>query len=242
MDTHQLSDAVQQIRWRHTIDLGHGIITPGNDPTPKRLHYLSLPHSLKGKSVLDIGAWDGFYSFEAERRGAQRVVALDIWNPKGPVSKEGFELARRTLNSKVEDIDMSLFDVTRENIGQFDIVLFLGVLYHLRHPLLALERLHSVTGEVLILESHIDMPLRGKPFMAFYPDAELNRDSTNWWGPNPAALKAMLRVSGFRDIKVVSSWPSLPRRFCSAVSAGLRRPRSFFDLLSWKRIIIHARP
>ena len=96
----------------------------------------------KGLSVLDIGAWDGFFSFECERRGASRVVAADYfsWHGSGWGTKAGFTLARDVLGSKVEDVDIDVMDLTPERVGTFDLVLFLGVLYHLRHPLLALER------------------------------------------------------------------------------------------------------
>jgi tRNA (mo5U34)-methyltransferase len=77
------------------------------------------------------------------------------------------------------------------------VVLFVGVLYHMRHPLLALERLASVTDQLAIVDTHVGMVDYEKPAMIFYPDAELNDDSTNWWGPNPAAVEAMLATVGF---------------------------------------------
>lgn len=242
MDAHKLRRAVQQVHWRHTIDLGQGVVTPGNDPTPQRLSYLCLPQSLKGKNVLDVGAWDGFYSFEAERRGAARVVALDIWDVQEPVSKKGFELARHVLGSKVEDVHMDVLDVSPDVIGRFDIVLFLGVLYHLKNPLLALERLFSVTKELLVLESHVDLFRFWKPMMVFYPNSELNNDPTNWWGPTAKTLTAMLRAAGFHHVEIMASWPGFTRRFSSAIRAGRRNPKLFWATLHWKRVIVHARP
>ena len=81
-DLDALRTEVSSIPWWHSIDLGDGVITPGIDDSPRKLHRLRLPQDLTGKSVLDIGAWDGFFSFEAERRGASRVLALDsyAWN------------------------------------------------------------------------------------------------------------------------------------------------------------------
>ena len=73
----RLAADVAAIRWFHTIDLGDGIVTPGQDESARKLGWLHLPHSLQGKSVLDVGARDGFFSFEAERRGATRLVAVD---------------------------------------------------------------------------------------------------------------------------------------------------------------------
>ena len=127
----------------------------GIDDTPLRLARLDLPSSLAGRTVLDIGAWDGFFSFEAERRGAARVVAADYyaWHGIGwgtHQGKAGFTLARECLGSRVEDLDIDVMDLSPERVGTFDVVLFLGVLYHLRHPLLALERIASVTRELLI--------------------------------------------------------------------------------------------
>jgi len=106
-----------------------------------------MPENLAGKTVLDVGAWDGFFSFESERRRAERVLATDsfCWSGEGG-TKAGFELARKVLNSKVEDVEMDVLDLSPENIGTFDIVLFLGVLYHMRRPLLALERPGEVVG------------------------------------------------------------------------------------------------
>ena len=94
-----LAKQAEAIRWYHTIDLGGGVVTKGTDNTAVRLAQLSLPASFAGLSVIDIGAWDGFFSFEAERRGASRVVAADYfsWHGAGWGSKAGFELARQTL-------------------------------------------------------------------------------------------------------------------------------------------------
>src|SRR5215204_5260480 len=105
----------EQLRWYHTIDLGHGVVTRGVDNTPERLARLRLPESFTGLSVLDIGAWDGFFSFEAERRGATRVVASDhyAWHGTGwgtGQGKAGFDLARTALGSKVEDVDIDVLD------------------------------------------------------------------------------------------------------------------------------------
>jgi tRNA (mo5U34)-methyltransferase len=134
---------VEALRWYHTIDLGQGIVTRGVDDTPLRLARLDLPSSFAGRSVLDIGAWDGFFSFDAERRGASRVVATDHYSWHGPGwgtndGKAGFKLAREILGSRVEDDDIDVMELSPERVGTFDVVLFLGVLYHLRHPLLAL--------------------------------------------------------------------------------------------------------
>jgi tRNA (mo5U34)-methyltransferase len=197
---------VEQIPWFHHIDLGNGIITPGRDmDSLAKIRFHQIPEDLTGKSVLDIGAWDGLFSFEAEKRGARRVLATDafIWEDKAWGSKRGFELARRALQSKVEDLTIDVMDLSPERVGTFDVVLFLGVLYHLRHPLYALERVASVCDEMVILGTQIDMLSHDRPAAAFYPTDELNGDSTNWWGPNVACVRAMLNDVGFKRVDVV---------------------------------------
>lgn len=165
-----------------------------------------MPDDLTGSSVLDIGAWDGFFSFAAERRGAQRVLATDsfCWDGGGWGTKAGFDLARRALNSKVEDKRIEVIDLSPDTVGVFDVVLFLGVLYHMKHPLLALERVASVTRTQLIMQTQVDMLAVARPAMAFYPGTELNGDPTNWVGPNPAAVVAMLQLVGFTRVEILS--------------------------------------
>ena len=147
MEISDIKKKVEQIKWFHSIDLGNGIVTPGTDNSTDKLKTIKLPEDLSSKSVLDIGAWDGFFSFETERRGASRVVALDSfsWNGPGWGTKKGFELARRIFNSKVEDKEIEVLDISPETVGTFDVVLFLGVFYHFRHPLLALEKISKVS-------------------------------------------------------------------------------------------------
>ncbi len=126
-----------------------GSSPPGVDDTPNRMAPLELPSDLSGRSVLDIGAWDGVFTFEAERRGASRVLATDsyCWSGAGWGTKEGFLTASRILGSRADDLEIDVMDLSPDRVGTFDLVLFVGVLYHLRHPLLALERVASVTGD-----------------------------------------------------------------------------------------------
>jgi tRNA (mo5U34)-methyltransferase len=244
-----LRDEVAAIKWFHTIELAPGLTTPGLDPTHERLDILKMPESLAGRSVLDVGAWDGFFSFEAERRGAKRVVAADsfAWNADNWSNKNGFELARRTLGSAVEDVEVDVMDLSPEQVGQFDLVLFLGVLYHLRHPLLALERLASVTADQLILETHIDLTWTRRPAMAFYPGLEVGWDPTNWWGPNPEAVVAMLKSVGFSDVRVVTpdTWPYRLGRMARRTPQVLRfmAEHHVFPIgrLAQGRAVFHAR-
>jgi tRNA (mo5U34)-methyltransferase len=189
--------AAAHINWWHQIELPGGYVTPGPDRSAAKLAALHLP-DLTGKTVLDVGAFDGYFSFAAERLGASRVVALDTVVWQRPGGKDGFEYARRALGSKVEDIEVEVLDISPETVGQFDVVLFLGVLYHMRHPLLSLERVASVTKERVVLETLVDMTFMRSPVAAFYPWDMLG-DASNWWGPNRAAVLGMLRSVGFGD-------------------------------------------
>jgi tRNA (mo5U34)-methyltransferase len=242
MSRGDLRSRVSALRWYHTIDLGGGVVTAGVDDTPQRLARLSLPASLKGLSVLDIGAWDGFFSFECERRGASRVVAADhySWSAAGWGTKAGFQLAREALESRVEDVDIDVMDLSAERVGTFDLVLFLGVLYHLRHPLLALERVASVTRRTLILETVIDMVGVRRPAVAFYPDRELNNDPTNWWGPNVPAVRGMLASVGFTDVRTVAEPPRAIYRAARALSHHVRGKNRLAHAYRQDRAVFHA--
>jgi tRNA (mo5U34)-methyltransferase len=233
------------LRWYHTIDLGQGVVTKGVDDTPVRLARLDLPVSLSGLSVLDVGAWDGFFSFEAERRGASRVVAADhySWRGRGwgtANGKAGFELARDALGSRVDDVDIDVMELSPERIGTFDVVLLLGVLYHLRHPLLALERIASVTRAFLVLETVVDMVGFRRPAMAFYPDRELGNDPTNWWGPNIPAVHEMLRSVGFQRVRTVTAPPSAPYRAVRALAHGIKGKNRIAQAFRQDRAVFHA--
>ena len=241
-DTEQLRAAVAAQGWFHTIDLGDGLVTPGIDPSSSRLPRIRMPDDLTGMTVLDVGAWDGFFSFEAERRGAARVLAVDSfsWEGEGWGSKAGFELAHEVLGSRVESMSVEVLDLSPDTVGVFDVVLFLGVLYHMQHPLLALERVASVTGSLLIVETHTDLIRLRRPAAAFYPGREVNRDPSNWWGPNPAAVAAMLETVGFPRVEIVYR----PRGFPFSVARGFRRKRRGGDSLrravSYGRTTVHG--
>jgi tRNA (mo5U34)-methyltransferase len=205
-----MADRVQKIRWFHTMDLGNGIITPGLETTLQKLDWIGLPRDFTGKTVLDVGAWDGFFSFECERRGAKRVLSTDSLMWRLETGRAGFDTAREALDSNVESLEIDVMELSPERVGgTFDVVLFLGVLYHMRDPMLALERAASVTGERMILETHLDVLDVPRPAMAFYPFDELAGDHSNWVGPNLLGVEAMLLATGFREV-LVSKPPSAP--------------------------------
>jgi len=187
--------------WWHSIDLGNGVITPGVHPIVEmndNYATLRLPDDLSGRTLLDIGCWDGFYSFETERHGAQ-VTSIDCWRP------ENYFKARQALNSKAQFHEMSVYELSKEKLGAFDIVLFLGVIYHLRHPLLALENVCELTRDFAIIESHfIDNIIQSEhPLMEFYEFDQLGGQYDNWWGPNIECLTQMTRAAGFARVELL---------------------------------------
>ena len=187
--------------WWHSIDLGNGQVTPGVHSLTELqglYHSLELPEDLTGRSLLDIGCWDGFYSFETERHGA-RVTSVDCWRPRN------FFAAREMLNSKAEFHELNVYDIGKDKIGSFEIVLFMGVLYHLRHPLLALERVCEVTKDFAIIESHIIDKMRDSDgsVMEFYEFDELGGQYDNWWAPNVECMAQMARSAGFARIELL---------------------------------------
>jgi tRNA (mo5U34)-methyltransferase len=105
------------------------------------------------------------------------------------------------LAPSIEAMDIDIPDLSAATVGTHDIVLFLGVFYHLRHPFETLERVAATAKECLILETHLmRLPFTNKPHMRFYPNSELHNDHTNWWSPNRACVEAMLRDVGFKRI------------------------------------------
>jgi tRNA (mo5U34)-methyltransferase len=152
-------------------------------------------------------------------------------------AKRGFEIARRALNSKVESVEVDVLDIAPGKIGVFDLVFFLGVLYHMRHPLLALEKVFSVTGKQLILETHIERVGGTRPAMVFYPGSELNHDPTNWWGPNPAVVEAMLKCVGFSRVLKYCEYP--PQRPVS-LRKKVKRALPFIRTQDVTRAVFHA--
>jgi len=212
MNPEQLKE-MNKITWWHTMLLD-GILTKGRDESAIKLMAIQMPQDLKEKTVIDIGAWDGFFSFEAERRGAE-VLAVDtyvwqrdkLWDIKAGkeiphTGKAGFNFARKILNSKVEDKEIEVMDLS-EKIGQFDLVLCLGILYHMEDPFGMCKRMFDITKKdgMLILETHLDSENTEYPVMSFYPNKECNNDPGTWWGPNPECVEEMLKAAGYKEVK-----------------------------------------
>ena len=234
--------------WWHSIDLGHGVKTKGvkagGDMT-NELKALCLPE-LRGKTVLDIGPMDGFYSFEAERRGAKRIVAVDYyswsldlakhfeymkeckergieqkpdqetpnWRPSELPGKRGFDTAHKALGSKVESLVADYMSLEPEKVGVFDVVLYMGVLYHMPDPFAAMKQVAALTREVAIIETAANV-IPGYENLAlceFYETNELNNDMSNWWAPNEKALLALCRAAGFRRVEIIACAPPVKEK------------------------------
>ncbi len=218
-----LAEELSQLGFYHSIELSDGSVIPGLQSIPQlqfRIGQYPIPEDLTGKRVLDIGAWDGWFSFEMERRGAE-VLAVDASKQKG------FFRAKELLGSKVEYLVRDVCHLDPAEIGYFDIVLFFGVLYHLKHPLLALERVCELTTDMACIESLvIEDPSHSNrqiPLMEFYEGTELAGQFDNWVGPNVACLLAFCRTAGFARVELRSvkenrahvmcyrKWPDISR-------------------------------
>ncbi|MGE5567599.1 MAG: DUF1698 domain-containing protein [Rhodospirillales bacterium] len=229
--------------WYHRIELPGGVVTPGWAPINRDAY--RIPADLSGKTVLDVGAWDGFWSFEALRRGAARVLAVDDFSDYlGTLQQsdrrawETFDFCRAALGYSEERCqrrEMSVYDITEENAGRFDVVFCFGTLYHLRHPLLALDRLSAVCdGEIYVESAILDdySPFRGglgrgypggQMVAEFYPDSQYGGNPTNWWVPTLHCLAHMVRAAGF---DAVEAWKLTDNpghlAFCRGFARGVK--------------------
>lgn len=204
MDDDALRQAIARYTWFHSIPLRPGIVTPGGKPLgllEAECHAILGPLDLAGRSVLDIGAWNGFFSLAAKRRGAARVTALDrfTWRHPDFQGRRALELASRELGLEIEMREHDAEELPAA-LGRFDVVLFLGVFYHLVDPLRVIAAIAGMTDQALVIETHQDALSEARPAMIHYPDSELDGDPTNWWGPNPEAVYQLLRKQGFGPI------------------------------------------
>ena len=191
--------------WHHSFELSDGTLVRG----AKTLGVLKAefdavfaPLALDGQSVLDVGAWNGAFSFEAKRLGAARVLATDMYTWAHP-SFHGFEKFLYVLKDKKLDIEYKLLDthhIKPDIVDYYDIVLFLGVFYHLEDPISVISNVAELATSWLVVETHLDLDEVPDPAMRYYPGAELADDPTNWWGPNQRCVEALLKTAGFTEI------------------------------------------
>ncbi len=191
--------------WYHSFELPDGTRIEGYNKLEvlrERYSRFPIPHDLRGMRVLDIGAWDGWFSFEAERRGAE-VTAVDR------VDVPNFHAIHRKLSSKASYRILDVYELPAAGLGAFDIVFFLGILYHLKHPLLALEIVCGLTTEVAIVESFVTDADTWRehqddiPAMEFYETNELGEQFDNWVGPTVGCLMALCRAAGFARVELL---------------------------------------
>jgi tRNA (mo5U34)-methyltransferase len=193
--------------WWHSFEMPDGSRIDGVntlESLKNRIGQFPIPEDLRGKRVLDIGTWDGWFAFEMERRGAD-VVAIDCW--ENPL----FHEMHARLHSQVEYHQLDIFDLTPERIGRFDIVLFMGVLYHLKHPLLALERVCALTTDLAAVDSFIlreehrpGLDVAHRAVMEFYETNEMGGQTDNWVAPSLECLLAFCRTAGFARVDLLN--------------------------------------
>lgn len=194
--------------WFHRIELPGGVATPGwSDPAKDKLPHYGLPAEMTGMRVLDIGNAEGFFSFEAERRGAAEVVGLENYPPMA----RKFEICRAALGSRARTYMGSVYDLNPTTFGTFDLVMFFGVLYHLRHPILALQKVASVCTGTLLMQTATCADTGDKPMAEFHPFGVTSgpadkpeHDPTCFWFPNAACCIAMLQHVGFQQVERIS--------------------------------------
>ncbi len=191
--------------WWHSFELPDGSLIDGVcslASLKNRVGQFPIPQDLRGKRVLDIGTWDGWFAFEMERRGAE-VLAIDCWdNPR-------FREMHARLGSRVDYRQIDFYNLTPERAGRFDIVLFMGVLYHLKHPLLALERVCALTTDMAAVDSFVlreahrpGENVERRPVMEFYETDEMGGQTDNWSGPSVECLMAFCRTAGFARVEL----------------------------------------
>ena len=205
--------------WYHQIELPGGVVTPGFAPISAETY--GIPNDLTGKRVLDVGSWDGYWTFEALKRGAAEVIAIDDFSDPIEVGRvkrtawDTFDLCRDALGydeAVCKRMEMTVYDVTPQSLGTFDVVFFFGTLYHLRYPLLALDKLSAVCRDSIFVESAIlddyspynggiDHGYPGKQMvMEFYPSKHYGNNHTNWWVPTLNCLGNMVGAAGFNQL------------------------------------------
>jgi tRNA (mo5U34)-methyltransferase len=194
---------LNRLGWYHSIELPDGRVIQGfQSPSlmRMRLAQFPIPADLTGKRVLDIGAWDGWFSFEMEKRGAE-VVAVDS------AEHTRFLVARDLLGSHVDYRIADICRIRPDDFGRFDIVLFFGVLYHVKHPMQALDTVCDLSTGMAFVESYVTddgTNLAAPPLMEFYETTELCGQFDNWVGPNTSCLLAFCRAAGFARVNLQS--------------------------------------
>jgi tRNA (mo5U34)-methyltransferase len=207
----QLLAQVERHTWLYSVDLGEGVKTKGLfGPPHTHIRDALAQIEFRNKKVLDVGCWEGHWSFEVERRGAAEVYATDylVGDPRAELSERGlkelptFRLAHTILGSKVSyHPDVSVYQIDKLGVAEFDVVLFCGVYYHLKHPLLALAKLRRVIkddGIIIVEGAVVEGPQEASA--RFYYSELLGDDASNWWVPTLHCLRQWIECSFFDPI------------------------------------------
>lgn len=235
-----LARRVAEIAWYHTLDLG-GVVTPGFFDHRPHLARYHLPESLAGKRVLDVATYNGFWAFELERRGAAEVVAVDVrcmrdvdlaprrraQMSQAELDQEtgtGFALAHDVLGSRVRRETLSVYDLSPERLGTFDLVFCGDLLLHLSDPIRALQRIRSVTaGEARLSEMFVEaLDQSGRERLVGYQGG---MEDFVWWLFSRSALEAMIRDAGFDDVVQLDRFELVPRGRSSSPPHAVFRAR-----------------
>lgn len=214
MPRDELLQIASGLNWIHDIDLGDGFVTPGVWGPQPAIEQALNAIDFTDKRVLDIGCWDGGYSFAAERLGASFVYGTDLVSTRTFAEQPTFEVARALLGSQARyHPNMSVYDLDQLDAKDFDVVIFAGVYYHLKHPILALEAIREVMrpGGTVLVEGAID----DSPgcFASFFHYRDWLGDKSNWWVPTVECLQEWVACSGFRVEREFDPWghPHNPR-------------------------------
>jgi tRNA (mo5U34)-methyltransferase len=257
--------AVEDAPWYHTVDLPGGLTSKGwVDCRPVRSRVL-VPDRLDGRKVLDVGTWDGFWAFELEERGGE-VTTLDVkspenwdWPPRLRIGAadverreevestrlgEGFDLARRLRGSSVEQKRLTIYEVSPETVGKFDVVVVGSILLHLRDPVAALAAIRTVARGPVYLNEAIELiPTLLSPRT---PRARIEGvDEVRWWQSNLATVEQFARSAGFEIVRRTRPWfvplgqahpmPGLRQQLRSLTSTAGRE-----HLITWRLGIPHV--
>lgn len=235
------SEAITDLRFFHSYD-ALGIAGVKAEAQLKAEASAVFSESLTGRSVLDIGAWDGWFSFEAERRGAASVTACDwfCWSGPGWGTRAGFDHVHAQLNSSVKTIECDIPDLNPDLHGRFDTVLLLGVLYHVRDMITVLDQVQALCKDHLILET-VTWP-GNEPDARYWSDTSLAGDPTNFWTPTTACVTDMLRDLGFKRFTITPTPFRSQRPIIDALRSQvwLLRLLNLFGNRLTSRHIIHA--
>lgn len=236
------TDDLDHFYWYHTVDLGKGLVTPGDYDYRDLLHRFRFPENMSGMSVLDVGSATGFFAFEFERRGANVVSvelpSLDawdiVWNRREEVLNElmrlhhaktpeeahyrhldgPFRFCQEMLGSKVRRCYSTVYDLTPDKLGDdcFDLIFVGDVLLHLFAPLTALNVLAPLCRGTLVVTTDRLRTPKRSPVAYYLGHESRQAETRGWWWPSDTCLRDMLTCVGFKRVTRVGSYSGIIRR------------------------------